>query len=133
MRAGRNAFPFSSDQMVSASAVPSFYFPDQLCRPFTIEEIKDIIEKFRLAGRHAVIAEADAIEIHAHSGYILDQFMTPAWNKRTDEYGGSFENRMRLVREIYEVLREEVGPISRSCSEWVPTMTLREAVRWKKV
>ncbi|MCU6748491.1 FAD-dependent oxidoreductase [Faecalicatena acetigenes] len=107
---GRNAFPFSSDQMVSASAVPSFYFPDQLCRPFTIEEIKDIIEKFRLAGRHAVIAEADAIEIHAHSGYILDQFMTPAWNKRTDEYGGSFENRMRLVREIYEVLREEVGP-----------------------
>lgn len=107
---GRNAFPFTDDQMVCASAVPSFYFPDTLCRPFTIEEIKDIIEKFRIAGRNAVRAEADAVEIHAHSGYILDQFMTPAWNKREDEYGGSFENRMRLVTEIYNVIRDEVGP-----------------------
>lgn len=107
---GRNAFPFSDDQMVSASEVPSFYFPDQLCRAFTIEEIKDIIESFRIAAKNAIVAEADAVEIHAHSGYILDQFMTPAWNKRTDEYGGSFENRMRIVREIYQVIREEVGP-----------------------
>jgi len=107
---GRNAFPFSDDQMVCASEVPSFYFPDRLCRAFTIEEIKDMIECFRHAAAHAVTAEADAVEIHAHAGYILDQFITPAWNKRTDEYGGSFENRMRICKEIYEAIREQVGP-----------------------
>lgn len=107
---GRNAFPFSDAQMVSASEVPSFYFPDKICRAFTIEEIHEIVAAFGRAAARAVVAEADAIEIHAHSGYILDQFMTPAWNHRTDEYGGSFENRMRFVKEIYEAMRAAVGP-----------------------
>lgn len=107
---GRNAFPFSDAQMVSASEVPSFYFPDKLCRAFTIEEIHNLVGAFGRAATRAVTAEADAIEIHAHSGYILDQFMTPAWNKRTDEYGGSFENRMRIVKEIYTAMRNAVGP-----------------------
>lgn len=107
---GRNAFPFSDDQMVSASEVPSFYFPDRLCRAFTVEEIHDIVASFGRAAARAVVAEADCIEIHAHSGYILDQFMTPAWNKRTDEYGGSFEKRMRFVKEIYKAMRAAVGP-----------------------
>ena len=107
---GRNAFPFSDAQMVSASEVPSFYFPDKLCRAFTIDEIHNLVAAFGRAAARAVVAEADAIEIHAHSGYILDQFMTPAWNHRTDEYGGSFENRMRIVKEIYEAMRKAVGP-----------------------
>ena len=107
---GRNAFPFSDAQMVSASEVPSFYFPDKLCRAFTIDEIHELVAAFGRAAGRAVVAEADAVEIHAHSGYILDQFMTPAWNKRTDEYGGSFENRMRIVKEIYEAMRAAVGP-----------------------
>lgn len=107
---GRNAFPFSDAQMVSASEVPSFYFPDKLCRAFTIDEIHELVAAFGRAAGRAKVAEADAIEIHAHSGYILDQFMTPAWNKRTDEYGGSFENRMRIVTEIYHAMREAVGP-----------------------
>lgn len=107
---GRNAFPFSDDQMVSASEVPSFYFPDRLCRAFTVDEIHDIVGCFTRAAARAKLAEADAVEIHAHAGYILDQFITPIWNKRTDEYGGSFENRMRIVREIYEGIRSQVGP-----------------------
>ncbi|MBQ6361380.1 MAG: FAD-dependent oxidoreductase [Lachnospiraceae bacterium] len=107
---GRNAFPFSDDQMVSASEVPSFYFPDRLCRAFTIDEIHDMVGCFTRAAARAVLAEADAVEIHAHAGYILDQFITPIWNKRTDEYGGSFENRMRIVKEIYEGIRSQVGP-----------------------
>lgn len=107
---GRNAFDFSGEPMVSASAVPSFYSPDKLCRPLSVEEIHDIVEHYRIAGKNAVRAEVDAVEIHAHAGYLLDQFMTEAWNKRTDEYGGSFENRMRIIREIYEALRSEVGP-----------------------
>lgn len=106
---GRNAFPFTDDQMVSASEVPSFYFPDRLCRALSIDEVKDIVESYRIAGRNAIRAEADAVEIHAHAGYMIDQFMTPIWNKRTDEYGGSFENRMRLVTEVYHALRSEVG------------------------
>ena len=107
---GRNAFPFSEDSMVSASEVPSFYMPDKLCRALTIDEVHDIVEHYRIAARNAIRAEADAVEIHAHAGYMIDQFITPAWNKRTDEYGGSFENRMRLVTEIYEAIRGEVGP-----------------------
>lgn len=107
---GRNAFPFSDDQMVSASEVPSFYFPDRLCRAFTIDEIRDRVGRFTRAAARVVVAEADAVEIHAHAGYILDQFITPIWNKRTDEYGGSFENRMRIVKEIYEGIRSQVGP-----------------------
>jgi 2,4-dienoyl-CoA reductase-like NADH-dependent reductase (Old Yellow Enzyme family)/thioredoxin reductase len=107
---GRNAFPFSDDQMVCASEVPSFYFPDRLCRAFTIDEIHDMVGCFTRAAARAKLAEADAVEIHAHSGYILDQFITPVWNKRTDEYGGCFENRMRIVREIYEGIRSQVGP-----------------------
>lgn len=96
--------------MVSASEVPSFYMPDKLCRALTIEEVRDIVEHYRIAARNAIRAEADAVEIHAHSGYMIDQFMTPAWNKRIDEYGGSFENRMRIVTEIYNAIRGEVGP-----------------------
>jgi len=107
---GRSAFPFDEQQMVSASAVPSFYFPDMLCRPLTIDEVKDIVGSYRRAAKRAIVAEADAVEIHAHAGYIIDQFMTPIWNKREDEYGGSFENRMRLITEIYQAIREEVGP-----------------------
>ncbi|WP_320936359.1 NAD(P)/FAD-dependent oxidoreductase [Enterocloster lavalensis] len=107
---GRNAFPFSDDQMVSASEVPSFYMPDKLCRALTIDEVHDIVEHYRIAARNAVRAEADAVEIHAHAGYMIDQFITPAWNKRTDQYGGSFENRMRLLTEIYHAIRGEVGP-----------------------
>lgn len=107
---GRNAFPFSDAQMVSASEVPSFYFPDKLCRAFTKEEIKEIVGAFGRAAARAVVAEVDCIEIHAHSGYIIDQFMTPAWNKREDEYGGSFENRMRFVTEVYHAMRDAVGP-----------------------
>ena len=107
---GRNAFPFSDDQMVCASEVPSFYFPDRLCRAFTIDEIHDMVGCFTRAAARAKLAEADAVEIHAHAGYILDQFITPIWNKRTDEYGGSFENRMRIVKEIYEGIRSQVGP-----------------------
>ena len=106
---GRNAFPFSDEQMVSSSAVPSFYMPDTLCRPLTIEEIHDIVDHYRIAARNAIRAEVDAVEIHAHAGYMIDQFMTPIWNKREDEYGGSFENRMRLVTEIYHAIRSEVG------------------------
>lgn len=109
---GKNAFIFDGDggDMVSASENPSFYNPGKMCRPMTIEEIRETVAAFGRAARRCVTAEVDAIEIHAHAGYILDQFMTPAWNRRTDEYGGSFENRMRFITEVYHAIRKEAGP-----------------------
>lgn len=109
---GKNAFAFDGDggDMVSASENPSFYVPGKICRPMTVEEIHDTVGAYGRAARRCVTAGVDAIEIHAHAGYILDQFMTPAWNRRTDEYGGSFENRMRFITEVYQVIRKEVGP-----------------------
>ena len=50
----------------------------------------------------------DAIEIHGHAGYLVDQFMSPVWNKRTDEYGGSAENRMRFATEIVQSIKQAV-------------------------
>nr|WP_314464382.1 FAD-dependent oxidoreductase [uncultured Clostridium sp.] len=109
---GRNAFIFDEDggDMVSASENPAHYNPNKICRPMRVDEIKYIVEAFGRAARRCVTAEVDAIEIHAHFGYIFDQFMTPLWNRRTDEYGGSFENRMRFITECYNAIRNVTGP-----------------------
>lgn len=55
-------------------------------------------------------AEVDAIELHGYGGYLMDQFQSELWNKRTDEYGGSLENRMRFSIECIKAIREAVGP-----------------------
>lgn len=109
---GKNAFIFDGDggDIVSASENPCFYKPDKMARPMTVEEIHETEAAYGRAAQRCLTAEVDAIEIHAHAGYILDQFMTPAWNHRTDEYGGNFENRMRFITEVYNVIRDVVGP-----------------------
>ena len=109
---GRNAFVFDDKVTppVSSSAIPSFYNPNKLCRPLEKEEIQDIVTRYGRCAFRAVRAGADMIEIHAHAGYLIDQFMSPQWNKRTDEYGGTFENGMRFIKEIYESIRKNVGP-----------------------
>ena len=93
----------------SASAIPSFFFPDLICTPYTKEEIKFLVDKFGYAALLAKNAGADAIEIHAYGGYLIDQFLTPLWNKRTDEYGGSLENRLRIVYELRDAVWENCG------------------------
>jgi len=109
---GRNAFAFGNDPVppVSSSANPTYYNPNVICRPMTVEEIHDVVARYGRCAARAVNAECDIIEIHAHCGYLLDQFMTPLWNQRTDEYGGSFENRMRFITEVYHSIRNAVGP-----------------------
>lgn len=97
-------------QLLSASENPTFYDPTQYCRAMTIEEIKGAVEEFKVCTDLALKAGYDAIEIHAHAGYIIDQFMSPIWNKRTDEYGGSLENRCRFAVEIIQAIREIAGP-----------------------
>ena len=76
----------------------------------TQEEIDRVIGKFAQAARVLKDAGWDAVELHGAHGYMIGQFLSPYTNKRTDKYGGSFENRMRFLDEIIEAVRKEVGP-----------------------
>lgn len=78
-------------------------------REMTREEIKSEIQEFAHSCVLAMVAGFDGIELHAPHGYLEHQFLSPRSNKRTDEYGGSLENRMRFVVEIYEAVRNLVG------------------------
>lgn len=73
------------------------------------QEIDYVIEAFAQAGRRAKAAGFDGVEIHAAHTYLINQFLSPYYNKRTDQYGGSLENRMRFLVEIYHKMRELVG------------------------
>lgn len=75
----------------------------------TVEEIKSVEQKFAEAAVRAKTAGYDGVEIHACHGYLLNQFATPAMNHRTDQYGGSRENRYRITIEVYEAIRQAVG------------------------
>lgn len=78
----------------------------------SIEQINEVVEAFRQGARRAREAGFDVIEIHGAHGYLLNQFLSPLANKRTDEYGGSHENRYRIVREVIDVVRSEwKGPL----------------------
>lgn len=73
----------------------------------TLEDIKRIIASFQEAARRAKEAGFDVIEIHAAHGYLINEFLSPLTNKRTDNYGGSEENRYRLLEEIIEAVKQE--------------------------
>ncbi|KAK2425694.1 12-oxophytodienoate reductase 1 [Trifolium repens] len=78
-------------------------------RRLKTEEIPNIVNDFRLAARNAIEAGFDGIEIHGAHGYLLEQFMKDKVNDRTDEYGGSLENRCRIVLEVVEAVVNEIG------------------------
>lgn len=79
-------------------------------RALTEEEIRKLIyEEYTNAARQAMKAGFDFVELHAAHGYLLDQFLQPCSNKRTDKYGGSIENRARIVLEIVDHLTKEIG------------------------
>lgn len=93
----------------SASAVPSHYYPNLLCKPYEKEDIQYLARATGFSASLAKRAGADAVELHAYGGYLLDQFMSTLYNKRTDEYGGSLENRMRFTIECIEQIQEQCG------------------------
>jgi 2-enoate reductase len=108
---GKNAFSnMLNDVPVSASPIPSMFNPDLLCHALTVEEIQEIMKQFHFSATLLKNAGFDAIEVHAHAGYLVDQFMSAVWNKRTDEYGGTPEKRMRFAIEIVQSIRDAVGP-----------------------
>ncbi len=79
-----------------------------LGKVMTKKEIDYIVDAFAQAGRRAMESGFDGIEIHGAHTYLINQFLSPYYNRREDEYGGSLENRMRFLVEIYEAMRTEV-------------------------
>ncbi|WOP19041.1 NADH:flavin oxidoreductase/NADH oxidase [Raineyella sp. LH-20] len=79
-------------------------------RAMTAADIVSVIEGFRSAARRALEAGFDTVEIHGAHGYLLHQFCSPLSNRRTDDWGGSFEGRVRLPLAVVDAVREEVGP-----------------------
>ncbi len=108
--AGRVANPklVPGDSLVSASAVPC---PANKVtpRPLGKEEIAGMVSAFSVATARVREAGFDAIEIPFSHGYLIHQFLSPYTNHREDEYGGSFENRLRFGREILKAVRDKVG------------------------
>jgi len=94
---------------VSASVNPAFYRPNVMTRALTTEEVQKLVKSFAHAAEIVAAAEIDGIELHGHQGYLLDQFTTSLWNRRTDKYGGDLEGRLRLPIEILEAIKDTVG------------------------
>ena len=96
-------------QPVSASDVPSKE-GGEIPRPLSKDEILHIVKKYGEAAKRAQTAGFDAVEIHAGHSYLISQFLSPITNKRTDEFGGSVENRTRFCRMVIDEVRKQVGP-----------------------
>ena len=104
------------------SVLPNRWADDVMTRPVTVKEIDDIVYAFGETARLIKEAGVDGVEVHAvHEGYLLDQFTLPYSNNRTDEYGGSFENRYRFAIQI-------INEIKSKCGEDFP-VSLRYSVR----
>ena len=100
----------TSHELASPSEQPSRWAPDIICPEMTKEQIHEIIEAFAKTAKLCMDAGVDGVEVHAvHEGYLLDQFAIEFFNKRTDEYGGSFENRYRFAAEIVKAIKDECG------------------------
>lgn len=104
----------------SALAFGDNYLPREL----TIEQIIEIKKQFIDAAKRAEQAGFDVIEIHAAHGYLLHEFLSPVSNQRQDEYGGSFENRSRLLVNIFHEIRETISPniavgVRISATDWL--------------
>jgi len=123
---GHGAIPQSKggwNNVVAPSAVP---FADNYPMPqaLSIDGIKNIVSAFAAAARRACEAGFRVVEIHAAHGYLIHEFLSPLSNQRTDSYGGSFENRIRILREIVTAVRDswpERAPlfVRISATDWI--------------
>ena len=100
----------TSHELACPSPQPNRWAPDIICPEMTVEQIHEIIEAFAKTAKLCKEAGVDGVEVHAvHEGYLLDQFAIEFFNKRTDEYGGSFENRYRFAAEVVKAIKEACG------------------------
>ncbi|EXX87828.1 NADH:flavin oxidoreductase [Paenibacillus darwinianus] len=105
-------------EIISPSGIPAkgeqlpFYVgegPYRTPKQMTNEDIQEVVHGFAEAAKRAKQAGFDGVEIHGANGYLLDEFLTDYMNERTDEYGGSTENRVRILIEVANAVREAVG------------------------
>ncbi|MBQ6890731.1 MAG: FAD-dependent oxidoreductase [Oscillospiraceae bacterium] len=100
----------TNHELASPSPLPSRWDPEITTPEMTKEQIHEIIEAFAKTAKLCKDAGVDGVEVHAvHEGYLLDQFTMEWTNKRTDEYGGSFENRYRFPVEVVQAIKESCG------------------------
>lgn len=103
------------------------------------EDIKGVIDDFNQASRRAEQSGFDGIQLHIAHGYLLSSFISPYTNRRTDEWGGSLSNRLRIVREIIEGIRESLGKdypliVKLNSSDFLPNgLTLEESIEIAKI
>ncbi len=100
----------TSHELASPSPQKSRWAHDIECPEMTVKQIHEIIEAFAKTAKLCRDAGVDGVEVHAvHEGYLLDQFAIEFFNKRTDDYGGSFENRYRFAAEVVHAIKESCG------------------------
>lgn len=123
------------DDVVAPSAIP---YNENHAQPraLTLDEIAQLKEDFAAAAKRAVKAGFDVIELHCAHGYLLHEFLSPATNHRTDAYGGSFENRVRLVLELVDEFRKvmpETMPlwVRISATDWLEDVEEYKGESWK--
>ncbi len=108
--------------IIAPSALP-FFEGDTAPEAMSSQMIERVITSFVQAAQRAVRIGVDAIELHAAHGYLLHEFLSPLTNHRTDQYGGSLENRMRLVLEVFKAMRQAVPQLTLgiriSATDWI--------------
>ena len=105
--------PETDDQeelMAFARKIPGAHLGGETTREITVEEIEQQLSDLGVSAKNAKRAGFDGIEVHAPHGYLIHSFLSPRTNKRTDEYGGTFENRIRILLEAIHACRKKVGP-----------------------
>jgi N-ethylmaleimide reductase len=103
-----SAITAKSKTVLIVEGAPTFVATSEP-RALSVTEIPGIISDYRQAARNAIAAGFDGVEIHAANGYLIDQFLRADSNHRTDEYGGSIENRTRFLKEVVTAVCAEIG------------------------
>ena len=132
---GRGPFPAVAPSAIAFDA--EWTTPQEL----TVADLDGIVAAFRTGAQRAMRAGFDAVEVHGAHGYLLHQFISPLSNRRPDQYGGSLENRARMLLRVVDAVRAELGDtkpllVRLSCSDWIEAgVTIEEQIqtaRWLK-
>jgi 2-enoate reductase len=105
-----NVIDRAKSDLIAPSTMPLFWRPNRMAREMSPREIDELVQAFGNAASIAKASQFDGIELHGHEGYLMDQFTTALWNKRTDKYGGDLMGRMTFVLSVIEAIQEKTGP-----------------------